>query len=86
MTDMAALYDRVSTELSAVYAGQLAAKDQALAAKDETIAELRRRTEVAEAERDRLAAAQAVPAAPGATEAPLEAVGLLTWWARWWRG
>ncbi len=39
-----------------------------LAAKDETIAELRRRAEQAEAERDSLAAAQAPPAAPGATE------------------
>lgn len=48
VTDMAALYDRVSTELSAVYEGQLAAKDQALAAKDEMIAELRRRAEAAE--------------------------------------
>ena len=65
---MAALYDRVSTELGAVYEGQLAAKDQALAAKDETIAELRRRAEVAEAERDRLAAAQAAQDAPGAPE------------------
>ena len=37
------------------------------AAKDETIAELRRRAEYAEAERDRLAA-QAAPAAPGSTE------------------
>jgi len=70
VTDMAALYDRVSIELGAVYEGQLAAKDQALAAKDETIAELRRRAEVAEAERDRLTAAQAAPAALGAPEAP----------------
>lgn len=41
-----------------------------LTAKDETIAELRRRAEQSEAERDRLTAAQAAPAAPGATEAP----------------
>lgn len=68
VTDMAALYDRVSTELGAVYAGQLAAKDQALTAKDETIAELRRRAEHAEAERDRLAAAQAAQDAPGSPE------------------
>jgi len=40
----------------------------ARAAKDETIAELRRRAEVAEAERDRLTAAQAAPAAPGTPE------------------
>lgn len=70
VTDMAALYDRVGTELSAVYEGQLAAKDQALAAKDETIAELRRRAEVAEAERDRLTAAQAAPVALESLEAP----------------
>ncbi len=48
-------------EVGKVYEGQLAAKD-------ETIAELRRRAEAAEAERDRLAAAQATPAAPGTTE------------------
>ena len=51
----------VREELGQVKAGS--------AAKDETIAELRRRAEQAEAERDRLAAAQAAPAAPGATEA-----------------
>ncbi len=37
-----------------------------LAAKDETIVELRRRAEQAEAERDRLAAVQAAPDTPGA--------------------
>ncbi len=78
-------------EVGKVYEGQLAAKDEAIAAKDaalaakdqalaiqtaaleakdETIAELRRRAEVAEAERDRLAAAQAASAAPSAPEAP----------------
>ncbi|HEY8602315.1 MAG TPA: hypothetical protein VIL85_28085 [Thermomicrobiales bacterium] len=71
-------------EVGKVYEGQLAAKDAALEAKDqalttkdqvistqaETIAELRRRAEQAEAERDRLAAAQAAPDAPGATEPP----------------
>jgi predicted aminopeptidase len=45
VADFAALCDRASTELGAVYGGQLAAKDQALAAKDGTIAELRRRAE-----------------------------------------
>jgi len=55
-------------------------------AKDETIAELRRRAEVAEAERDRLAAAQAAPGVPGTPEeasgtgsGPESAVGF---WAR----
>ena len=47
-------------ELHAVYEGQIAAKD-------ETIAELRRRAEAAEAERDRLAAAQAAQDGPGAS-------------------
>ena len=51
-----------------VYEGQLAAKDQTIGTQAEMIAELRHRAEQAEAERDRLAAAQAVPAAPGATE------------------
>jgi excisionase family DNA binding protein len=69
-------------EVGKVYEGQIAAKDAALAAKDEalstkdqvistqaeTIAELRRRAEQAEAERDRLAATQAAPEAPGAME------------------
>ena len=50
-------------ELRAVYEGQIAAKD-------ETIAELRRRAEAAEAERDRLTAAQAAQDGPGAMEAP----------------
>ena len=49
-------------ELRVVYEGQLAAKD-------ETIAELRRRAEEAEAARDRLLSAQAAQEAPGATEA-----------------
>jgi len=49
-------------ELRAVYEGQLAAKE-------ETIAELRRRAEAAEAERDQLTAAQAAQDGPGATEA-----------------
>ena len=87
VTDMAALYDRVSTELGAVYEGQLAAKDQALAAKDETIAELRRRAAAAEAERERLTAAQAASAGPGAQEAVTATpAGLLARWGRWWRG
>jgi len=89
VTDMAALYDCVSTELGAVYEGQLAAKDQALAAKDETIAELRRRAEHAEAGRDRLMAAQAAPAPPGAPEALIVVQGgLPDVWGRvrrWWR-
>lgn len=58
-----------------------------LAAKDETIAELRRRAEAVEAERDRLIAAQAASDGPGAPETPEEApvapVGRLL---RRWRG
>jgi len=48
--------------------GQLAAKDAALAAHAATIAELRRRAEVAEVERECLMAVQAAPDALGATE------------------
>ncbi len=91
VTDIAAIYDRVSAELGQAYEGQLAAKDEtittkeqviatqreALATKDQAlaadalaIAELRRRAEQAEAERDRLAAAQAAQDAPGAPEVP----------------
>lgn len=68
-------------EVGKIYEGQLAAKDAVLAAKDQalaadalTIAELRRRAEVAEAERDRLAAAQAAPEPPHATEVETPAV------------
>lgn len=94
VTDMVALYDRVSIELSAAYEGQLAAKDQALAAQAETIAELRRRAEHAEAERDRLAtAAQTAPEGAGAMEAPAPdnpsgEVPASVWarLGRWWRG
>jgi len=104
MTDMAALYDRISGEVGRLYEGQLAAKDetiatqraalakteQALAADALAIAELRRRAEQAEAERDRLAATQATPAAPGAQEASAaaqgDAPGVWGRLARWWRG
>jgi len=75
VTDMAALYDRISAEVGRLYAGQLAAKDEtiatqraALVTKDQALAELRRRAEQAEAGRDRLAAAQTAQDAPGATE------------------
>ena len=46
--------------------GQIAARDQTISTQAETIAELRRRAEAAEAERDRLVAAQAAQDAPGA--------------------
>ncbi len=78
------------TELREVYEGQIEAKDAALTAKDETIAELRRRAEVAEAERDRLAAVQATQDAAGTQGASAEArEGTLSVWGRvrrWWRG
>jgi len=72
---------------------QLLAKDQALAADALTIAELRHRAEATEAERARLAAAQATqdaPAGPGAHEA-IEAkddtpAGLWARLRRAWRG
>ena len=67
MTDFAMLYDRISAEVGQVYEGQLAAKDQAIAFQQETIAELRRRAEAAERERDELRA-QSAPAPP--SEAP----------------
>ncbi len=81
------------TELREVYEGQIEAKDAALTAKDETIAELRRRAEAAEeALAAHLAAdrAQAVPDAPGAQEAPIEAQedapGVWGRLWRWWGG
>jgi excisionase family DNA binding protein len=48
VADFAALYDRISAEVGRLYEGQLAAKDETLAAKDEAIDELRRRAELAE--------------------------------------
>jgi len=38
VTDIAAIYDRVSAELGQVYAGQLAAKDETIATKEQVIA------------------------------------------------
>ncbi|MDP9375834.1 MAG: hypothetical protein M3Q65_25965 [Chloroflexota bacterium] len=74
----------VLAEVGKVYEGRIAATEAASAAKDETIAELRRRAEAAEAERlavererdelrRRLDAAQAAPQAPGAAEDPAPA-------------
>lgn len=90
VADFTGLYDRISAELGKVYEGQLAAKDETIGVQAETIAELRRRAEVAEAARDRLAAAQAAQEGAGATErspiresAPAGAWGRLR---RWWRG
>lgn len=67
VADVQALFDRVG----ALYEAQLAAQDQALAARagqlaaqGETIAALRRRAEVAEAERDELRAQPAEGAMP----------------------
>ncbi len=61
IADMRALFDQVGQ----LYEAQLATQAAALAAKDETIAEVRRRAAEAEAERDglraRLAAAPAAP-------------------------
>lgn len=73
-------------EMGKVYEGQLAAKEQVITVQAETIAELRRRAEQAEAERDRLAAAQTAQDALGATEAPTPADSALGsspgFWAR----
>ncbi len=77
----------VLDRVAAMYEAQLAAQDQALAAHQETIAELRRRAEVAEAERDRLAAAQAAQEGPGAPERAEEAArGVWSRLRHRWRG
>lgn len=73
---------------------QLVAKYQVIAAQEETIAELRRRAEVAEADlfrqRQEQEAAQAASAAPSAPEAPsavqAEAPGVWGRVRRWWGG
>jgi len=61
-------------EVGKVYEGQLAAKEQVITTQGETIAELRRRAEVAEAalsqQRRAEEAAQAARAVPGVQEAP----------------
>jgi phage shock protein A len=63
-------------ELREVYEGQIEAKDQVIATQGETIAELRRRAEVAEAElsrrRDDQGAAQAASAGPEGAEGSTE--------------
>jgi len=84
MADFAGLYDRVSADVAVRYEQTIAAKDDALATKDETIAELRRRAEVAEVERDALRS-QAAPqplskpppllVLPDASNAPMPADG-----------
>jgi len=79
-------------ELREVYAGQIAANDAALAAQAETIAELHRRAEVAEAEVARRRAerevAQTVHAATSATVAPTvtqdDTPGVWGRIRRWW--
>lgn len=73
---------------------QLVAKYRVIAAQEETIAELRRRAEVAEADlfrqRQEQEAAQAASAAPSAPEAPsavqAEAPGVWGRVRRWWGG
>jgi len=52
------------------HAGEIAMREQTISIQAEAITELRRRAELAEAERDRLAAAQAAPDAPGTSETP----------------
>ncbi len=67
---LAALRDTLAVERQR-HEDVVAGKDATLAAKDETIAELRRRAEAAERERDELRARlDAAQAAPAATEAP----------------
>ncbi len=67
VADMRVLFEQVGQ----LYEAQLATQAAALAAKDETIAEVRRRAAVAEAERDELRARLDVAtAAPVAPEAP----------------
>ncbi|MDP9375479.1 MAG: hypothetical protein M3Q65_24145 [Chloroflexota bacterium] len=67
VADMRVLFEQVGQ----LYEAQLATQAAALAAKDETIAELRRRAGVAEVERDELRARlEAAVASPVTPEAP----------------
>ena len=80
--------ERAEAEAAAVAPLVALVRDQ-----QETIDELRRRAEVAEAERDRLAAARAAQDAPGAPKgvsaddpSPEPSAGLWARVRRWWRG
>jgi len=87
ITDQAERIGRLEAERESVEA-QLTARDQALAAHALTIAELRRRAELAEAERDRPSVAQAAQEAPAAQGAPAAvqeaAPGVWGRLRRWW--
>ena len=69
ITDLQTMFDRVS----ALYEARIAAKDETITAQQETIAELRRRAEAAEAQVQQLTAGeravQSAPDAPGAQRA-----------------
>jgi len=91
--DLALILDRVAALYEHRLVAQetaLATKDAALAAQAETIAELRRRAEAAEVERDRLANVQAAHNALETQESHTEEQeGNLTLWERmqrWWAG
>lgn len=73
VADFAALYDRIAAEVGELYAAQIAAKDQTIATQADALAELRRRAEVAERERDELRS-QAVSQPPSA--APPDSTGV----------
>jgi len=60
VADFVGLYDRISTEVAERYEQTIAAKDETIATQADALAELRRRAEVAEAQRDALRS-QAVP-------------------------
>jgi hypothetical protein len=88
VADFAGLYDRISTEVAERY-------EQTIAAKDETIAELRRRAEAAEVERDELrsqalpqppSAAPSNPAQPDTPDAQQPAGGVRAWLRRVFAG
>ncbi len=87
ITDQAERIGRLEAERESVEA-QLTARDQALAAHALTIAELRRRAELAEAERDRPSVAQTAQEAPAAQGAPAAvqeaAPGVWGRLRRWW--
>jgi len=96
-TDQQAQADAIVQRLLAPFIAELGTVREELGrvkaerdARNETISELRRRAEVAEAARDRLAIAQAAQTVPGALEAPAEAQeaapGLWGRLRRWWGG
>lgn len=86
VSDLEAMFER----LDRVYQGRLVEKDETIAAKDETISEIRRRAEQAEQERDALRSRvseleQHKAHSPGSEQTTPQERPQRPWWAFWIR-